>query len=329
VANAQAEPDKANWSKKKKAASAIGNALNSMLGVQMFEPADSPYQRAMQSLEDASTIDEMPIYLQEDNQITQNDNEELQKVKRQSQLIQTFLGLDANRNALEGMSEEEKVAFAQERLKKNAIGLLDMMNRTEEIQQKFEKSLGANMHPDLKQQLMYQYALDSRWKNRLSELEQQITGEENPIPHQNQESATMAKYGSMEGYERTKKAQQKRVEDAQKFLDRASEEVKKEADPNKSIAENSRMKAFRMFQERAVNENLEKEQARMKQIEAEEAPLKSALESGLPVVLAQDILHLNAARQASASADGAHRIRHVQRRPGTDRLYCRRLRDAA
>ena len=294
VANAQAEPDKANWSRKKKASNAVGNALNAILGVQMFDPADSPYQRAMQSLEDASTIDEMPIYLQEDNQINQNDNEDLQRVKRQSQLIQTFLGLDANRNALEGMSEEEKIAFAQERLKKNATGLLDMMDRAENIQQKFEKSLGANMHPDLKQQLMYQYVLDSRWKNRLEELEQQITGEENPLPHQNQESSAMAKYGSIKGYERTKKAQQKRVETAQKFLDKASIEVKKEADPTKSIAENSRIKAFRLFQERAAKDNLEKEQAALKQIEEEETPLKSALESGLPVVLAQDIIHLNA-----------------------------------
>lgn len=293
TANAQAEPDKANWSKKKKASNMIGNALNSMLGVQMFDPADSPYYRAIQSLEDASTIDEMPVFM-EQSQITQNDNEELQKVKRQSQLIQTFLGLDANRNALENMSEEEKVAFAQERLKKNATNLLDMMNRAEEVQQKFEKSLGANMHPDLKQQLMYQYALDSRWKNRLEELEQQITGEENPITNNNQENSSMAKYGSYAGYDRAKSAQMKKVEDAQKFLDKATEEAKKEADPKKSIAENSRIKAFRLFQERAAKENLKKEQARLKQIEADAEPLNNALESGLPIVMAQDILKLNA-----------------------------------
>ena len=294
VANAQAEPDKANWSRKKKVSNAIGQALNTMLGVQAFEPAGSPYQRAMQSLEDAATIDEMPVYLSEDNQVTDNDNEELQKVKRQSQLVQTFLGLDQNKNVLENMSEEEKVAFAQERLKKNATNLLDMMNRAEEVQQKFEKSLGANLHPDLKQQLMYQYALDSRWKNRLEELEQQITGEENPLQHQNQESTAMAKYGSMQGYERTLKAQQKRVEDAQKALDKASQEAKKDNDPNKSIAENARLKAFRLFAEKAAKSNLEKEQARLAQIKAEEAPLQSALEGGLPVVMADDILRLNA-----------------------------------
>lgn len=292
--NAQAEPGKANWSRKKKAANAIGKALNAMLGVQAFEPAGSPYQRAMQSLEDAASIDEMPMYLEQDNQVTDNDSEELQKVRRQSQLVQTFLGLDQNKNVLENMSEEEKIAFAQERLKKNATNLLDMMNRAEEVQQKFEKSLGVNMHPDLKQQLMYQYALDSRWKNRLEELEQQITGEENPLQHQNQESAAIAKYGSMQGYQRALKTQQKRLEDAQKALDKASQEAKKDNDPTKSIAENARLKAFRLFAEKAAKSNLEKEQTRLTQIEAEEASLKNALESGMPIVMADDILRLNA-----------------------------------
>lgn len=293
VANAQAEPNKANWSKKKRAANFIGNALNTMVGVPLFEEASSSYQRAMQALKDASTIDEMPIYLQEDNAIRPEDNENLKKVKRQSQLVQTFLGLDANKSTISNMNEQEKVAFAQERLKKNADNLLNIMNKTDEIQQKFEKSLGANMHPDLKQQLVYQYVLDDRWQTRANELEQQITGDENPIRNTNSETVSLAKYGSMEGFKRTKKAQEKRVEQAEKAVEKAKHEVKKGDIPGLSIKENSQVKAMRRMVLDSAESTLKKEQAALEKINKDGDALTSALESGLPIVTADEILHLN------------------------------------
>ena len=73
----------------------------------MFTEAESGYTNAMQSLQDAASIGE------EADEAT---------LERQEQLIQTFLNLDVNKNALQGMSEEEKIDFAQERLKKNAEG---------------------------------------------------------------------------------------------------------------------------------------------------------------------------------------------------------------
>ena len=277
VANAQAEPNKANWSLKKKAAHTIGKGLNMMMGVQMFDEAESSYTRAMQSLQDAATIGE-------------SDNAETKA--RQQQLVNTFLGIDANKNVLQGMSQEEQQAYAQERVKKNAQNLLNMMETSEKLQQKFEKSLQANLHPDLKQQLMYQYVLDGRWKDRLADLEQQITGEESA--EINNASNFIAKYGSMQGYERTKKAQEKRVEQAQAAYDNAHQETQKENDPTKSIVENARQKAVRLFKERTAKEQLDKQKSELESINRQEASVKQMLESNPETVRAEQILRLNA-----------------------------------
>lgn len=279
VQNAQAEPNKANWSWKKKVANSIGQALNAMMGYPIFTQAESPYTRAMQTLQDASTIGET------------NDAETL---ARQQELVQTFLGLDANKNALEGKSEEEKVAFAEERLKKNATSMLDMMDKTEKLQQKFENSLQARMHPDIQQQLMYQYILRDRWKDRADGLEEQITGEKeresDPLAD---EHRVVAQYGSMKGYERVKKSQEKKLETAKKNYENAKEEAKKGNNPNLSIVENARLKAFRKFNEKTAKQNLEKEEAAYKKIAADESTLKGILESKTSGIPAEAILRLS------------------------------------
>jgi len=277
VANAQAEPNKANWSRKKRAAATIGRGFNMLLGVPMFNEAESSYTNAMQSLQDAASIGE---------------TSDEATVQRQQELVNTFLGLDQNKNVLADMSEEEKAGFAQERLKKNAANLLDIMDRTEKLQKKFENSIQAQLHPDLKQQLMYQYVLDNRWKIRLSELEEQITGEQG-TPEYEGSHAAIAKYGSMQGHERTKKAQEKRVQAAQTAYDKAAKEADKENDPTKSIVENARQKAVRMWKKKTAAINLKKEQDALSQINNEEAELKSALESEAPVITADQILRLN------------------------------------
>ena len=276
VANAQAEPNKASWSRKKKVAASIQEALAQMLGVNLYGPASSSYTQAMQTLADASAI--------------QEEAADEAQAARQEKLIQTFLGLDANKSITEGMEAAEKDAFARERLKKNADGLLGMMNRIEEVQNRFENSIGATLHPDLKQQLMYQYALDDRWKGRLEELEKKLTGESE---HSTFES-DIAKYGSMKGYERARKAQEKRVADAEKALEKAEREVKKEAYPNKSVAENYRIKTYRIFLRNIAEENLKKEKTALDRIKGEGTRLQNALEEGQEVIQAENILKLNA-----------------------------------
>lgn len=271
---ANAEPDQTTWSRKKKVSSAIATAINQSLGIPLFDTAESPYTRAMQMLEDASTIGE-------------TDNAEIQK--RQHELVKTFLGLDANKNTLEGIND--KTAFAEERLKKNAKGLLDMMNRIEEVQSKFENSIGANRNPDVQKQLLYQYALDDRWQGRLSELEQLITGEkreDNASRHSN----PIAKYGSKKGWERALKAQEKRVEEAQKNLDEAKEAVKKESDASLSLKEKTRLNFLARLWESTANEQLKKEQSILKQIETEEKAIDEATSSNT-TISAEDILRLN------------------------------------
>lgn len=287
TANAQAEPSKANWSKKKRRASAIGNGLNWMFGINIFGDAESQYTRAMQTLNDAATLGE---------------NVDDATLQRQQELVKTFLGLDANKNALEGMLDKEQTSFAEERLKKNAQGLLDTMDKTEKIQKKFENSVEARLHPDVKQQLMYQYVLDSRWKNRLSQLESNISGEqvraddvESMITdRKKQNSSVIAKYGSMQGFEKSKKAQEKKVDEAQKAYDKAHQEAQKENDPTKSVVENMFIKASRYGREKATKRNLEKQKATLKKLNKDEATLKTSLESNTLVISAEDILRLHA-----------------------------------
>lgn len=278
VANAQAEPDKANWSRKKKAGHIIARGINALMGNPMFEEAESSYTRAMQTLQDAATLGE---------------NVDAETQQRQQELVETFIGLDANKNVLKGMSQEEQIAFAQERLKKNASSLLNVMDRTEKLQKQFDKSLGAQLYPSVKQQLLYQYVLDGRWKIRRNEIEQWIRKDEN-LPDSESTSNVIAKYGSHEGHERVLNAQKKRVEDAQKELDKATLETKKENDPTKSIAENARIKASRLFNKQSAEDNLKKEQARLKSIEQDAKSLEDAIQGDAPVIQAEQILRLNA-----------------------------------
>lgn len=281
VANAQAEPDKTNWSKKKKAANYISNIFNSALGIQMFETSDSPYYRAMQALQDASTIGE---------------TDDAATVSRQQELIDTFLGLDTNKSITENMTDEQKTDFAKERLKKNAGNLLDMVDRVEKLQQKFEKSIGATYHPDISQQLIYQYALDNRWKQRSSELEQWITGEEDPTLITDKDHSgviAIAKYGSVEGFNKAKKAQEKRVATAEKNVRDAELQVKKENDPTKSIKTNTIDKYKRKIDLKNAEQNLKKEKAALNKLNAEEEDIKSTLENKSNVIPAETILHLN------------------------------------
>lgn len=277
VANAQAEPEKAEWSKKKKIANIIGNGINALFGIPIYESAQSQFTRAMQTLQDAATIGE---------------SSDAETQQRQQELVKTFLGLDANKNAIQNMSDAEKQSFAAERLKKNATGLLDMMDKTEKLQKKFEKSIGANMYPEVAKQLMYQYVLDGRWKTRGQEVEDLIRGEENS--EITKERNILAQYGSLKGIERAKKAQEKRVADAEKAAEKASKAAQYTNDPNKSIAENARKKASLYAREKAAKRNLKKEQDALKKINADEAILKETLDNKeKSVIAAEEILKLH------------------------------------
>ena len=277
VANAQAEPDKTTWSKKKKFSHMLSRGLNALLGVNFFEEAESSYTRAMQALQDAATIGEA------------KDDATIQ---RQQGLIDTFLKLDQNKNIIKNMSEEEQTAFAQERLKKNATSMLNMMDKAEKLQKKFEKSITA-FTPELQQQLMYQYLLDDRWKDRRGDIEQWITGEENPVQNESSEDMLIAKYGSMEGYERAKKAQEKKVEVAKEALEKAEAEAKKQNNPSLSLLENAKIKAARLLQKKTAKNNLKKAQENLKKIEKDGRKLGDVFDSESPVIKAERILRLN------------------------------------
>ena len=273
VVNAQAEPDKAAWSMKKKASSAVGNALNSLFGVQSYEDAESAYTRAMNTLQEASSIG--------DGEMTST----------QEELVNTFLGLDANKSTVKDMSDTEKVKFAQERLKENSANLLEMMDKAEKVKENLDKSV-VSFSPDVKQQLLYQYVLDSRWKARLEDVEKQITGDDEITRNNDETSNLTAKYGSKHGWARALDAQEKRVEQAENLHRLAKEELKKEADPIKSRAENSRINYQRRLAEASAKELVEEEKAKLQKLEHEGTLIED--DERLPIIKAEDILRLNA-----------------------------------
>lgn len=298
TANAQVEPNKAKWSTKKRIANNISQGLNQLLGVQMFDDAESQYTKAMQTLQDASTLGE--------------DVDDA-TYQRQQELVKTFLGIDANKSVTEGMSEGEKTKFAVERLKKNANSLLDTIDKTDKIQRKFEKSYQANLHPDLKQQLMYQYVLDGRWKDRLAELESTITSGNSEaedasgstqaikaddidelISDRRKDRKVIAKYGTTEGWEREHKAQEKRVEEAQKAYDKAKEESKKGDDPTQDFLTNNILKAQRYAREKAAKQKLKMEKESLKDINSDKDALTQATTRERPFLSAEEILNLDA-----------------------------------
>ena len=285
VQNAQVEPDKSSWSKKRKAADLIAQGLNAMMGIQAFEETSDPYHKAMQTLQDAMTIDE-------------GASDEAQAA-RQQQLIETFLGLKSNANVIENMTDEEKEAFAVERLKKNASGLMNMINRTEELQKNFSNSSYAAYDPEVKQQLIFQYAMNDVWKERKAQQEEWITGEEVDAEATPQKRNVIARYGSMQGYERAKKAQEKRVAKAEKDYENSKKPLPKNiVEQASGMAEAAQLYAYmeqgrRMWESRA-KETLQTEKASLEEINNDEAELKSILESSVPGVVAENILHLPA-----------------------------------
>ena len=286
VQNAQVEVDKSSWSKRRKAADMVARGFNAMMGVQMFDETSTPYYKAMQALNDAANIKEGAA-------------DEAQAA-RQRELIDTFLGLKTNESITENMSEEEKEAFAIERLQKNAKNLLDMIDRTEKLQEGFMNSSYAREDPDIKQQLIFQYAMNDVWKERKAQQEEWITGEKeeessSSLPKKN----VIARYGSLEGYERAKKAQEKHVADAEKEYEKAKKPIPKNlynqfVGITGTAIEYAQLEQQRMLKEIKAQEVLKAEKAKLEEINNDEAELKSILESSVPGVVAEDILRLDA-----------------------------------
>jgi len=277
VTNTQAEPDKAKWSRKKKIANSLIGAFNTVLGSPIFDSMDTSYGRAIQTLEDAAAIDES------------SDEEQ---VERQKELLKTFIGLDSNKGVLEGLSTDAQIDIAKSRLKENAQGLLNIMEKTEDLQEKFSKSVGATYHPEVAKQLMYQYVMNDRFKERLKELEGKISNRTSWEESIDTPSNPFAKYGSKKGWERSLKAQEGRVEEARRKLEKAQQDAKKEDNPNLSIRMNATLKELRYREEIFAKERLDKEQAALNKIKTDEKTFADGAEE--QIISAKDILKLNA-----------------------------------
>lgn len=299
VANAQEDSGKGIWNKKQSIASKIAQSFNMLLGNKVFiEDPSTPYLKAMQDLNDAATLGEKV------------DSE---KAERQKKLINTFLTLDDNKNVLDTMSDTEKQDFAISRLKKNATDILDVMQKMNKIQKKFESSIGAQQHPDLANQLMYQYILDDRYKKRFGEMEGAIRGEEitednvNDILKASIKNTSpqrmIAQYGSLEGYNRVLASQEAAVEKAEEEYKKAEEESKKGYNPTKSVQENVRIKAQRQFITKELKEEVKKRKRELKRIKKDKNSFTSLIENNSSIIEAENILRLDAEDRAKMLDD--------------------------
>lgn len=293
AANAYIEPGEAEWRRKKQFSYNLGRTLNSILGTRYFsDDANAPYQQALQKLGDAAYINELENYTGAEA-ITEQDDEKTQKEKRQSHLINEFINSKANVAALANMSEQEKIEYAKERLMQNSRDILTMMHRLEDIQKSFDNSVLQQTHPDVANQLMYQYVLDDRYAQRGQEIEQKINGEGEVQRVENPELSAIAKYGTVAGYEKAVKAQENRVEKAKKEHKNAKENFYNHEDnPYKSEEENQMRRVM-------LAETLQTAEERMKQAERELAKMKKEkahmeqAAASETVIKAEDILKLS------------------------------------
>lgn len=282
-------PDKADWSRRKKISRAIGNVLRPILGLPTVKGNGDPaYQVAMQALEDAATIDQTA--------------ETRSKADRQNALIAQFLSLNDNKSITENMTNEEKVAFAKERLKKNATSLLDIIKQTDQVQKALERSASARiLSPDIKDQLVSQYVMEGRYAQRHLNLESEITGEDlsnrNPVDWVNdrlretsRDYNITARYGSLAGYNRALKTAEENLEEAKKRHKDAELETKKENNPNFSMMQNIRLKQMRNANEKATRKKVKEAENKVKEIKRDG---KDLTEESFKVLTADDILRLN------------------------------------
>lgn len=277
---AQSDPNKAEWGKMKRISAATANALNDFLGSTIFNTPETQYTRAMQTLEDAAAIGE-----------AKNDAQ----IERQKELVRTFVGLDMNKNAMKDMTAEQKVEFAQERLKKNATRLLDMIDKTEKIYHATQQSysLNGNFSDPLIKQLTYQFVLDPRWKERLAELNEMIAGKE-VSEYEGGDNILIAKYGSEKGHQKAVESQKKKIESLKKDVEILSKRLEKgvyslAGGLRKSMAAYAKIGRAKKNKQKAV----EAQEAILNQMLEDGEKLKKLNESGEAVIQAEDILRLN------------------------------------
>ena len=284
VAAATEEVDKTGWSKKKKFASAMAEVFNALIGRDMFPTAESSYTRAMQTLEDAASLG--------------NEDVDTETARRQEDLIKTFLGREENQNTIKDMSDEEKQAFAVERLQKNAQSLLSMIEKMQRVRNSFDKSV-STFGPKVKDQLIYQYVMSDTWEERANELDSRFTsvGEvdaESVADIQSEQGMSIAaKYGSKAAFDRSLKSQENRVASSEAALEKAKQRLSAFRDnPNLSQEENDMRLTLMQLEHTKAQEDVKMEKAALKEIKKEETYFSNTKE--VPVISARNILGLNA-----------------------------------
>lgn len=280
VANAVEDVEKANWSKKKKFANAFAQVFNQALGINALPTAESSYAKAMQTLDDAVNID---------------NPEDEEAAARQEDLIKTFLGRQENQSIIKDMSDEEKQAFAKERLKKNAQSLIDTIKKINEVRSNFDNTI-SKFGSEIDDQLIYQYVMSDRWEQRANELDKRFTdvaGIESSEDIQENSGITMAaKYGSKAGFERALNAQKKRVEKAEEEAEKAKQAYDNHRDnPRLSREINDNNLMLKALNYTTENDNLQREKVALNELNKTSEYFESVQE--VPIISARSILALN------------------------------------
>ncbi len=216
-------------------------------------------------------------------------------------LVTQFLGRPENAVIAKQDNAREEALTT---LKKNASMMLDMQKTVNETAQTIERSsLGRRLSSDQKSQLIYQAAMGKNWKERMQEMEEEISG--------NKESTSdyvaEAEYGSRAAWERKQKAQTETVNHGREVIEKLEQELVQAKEDYKTANRKEKRELTPKIQALELRIQSAKEQQgllenRLAQINSEEGLFTTiegeTLEHTTRVLSKEEILNLNPEQRA-------------------------------
>jgi len=219
--------------------------------------------------------------------------------------ITAFLSQPGNKTFGQG---EEARAAAAERIKKNAKSLQEMNKKISKVRQSLEDSvLGKDINSGLKEQMVYQLVMDEAWQERLTSIENTLSGKPDAASGQrssnllNRGHNAVAAYGSSAEFERQWNAHQEVVRDLDKQIEnqkrslaaatKAYQDILK--DPKATSEEITALKNLALMfnlQLQSVLEARREADAKAKELKRDASVFK---DGEVPVLSAEQILSLN------------------------------------
>lgn len=204
---------------------------------------------------------------------------------------------DAEINAFIAQNKSYNAEEARERIQDNAKSLKEMNRVISKARSNIENSvLGQNIDPALKEQLVYQLAMNDTWQDRLISIEETLTGKDQV----NTAHSAIAAYGSKEEFDRQVNAQastlvtlRARFEIAKEDAKNAAERYKEVRDNNSSaeVVEKARQEMLMtQLQMQTMGETIREASVKLKEMKRDASTFET---EELPVLTAQQIINLN------------------------------------